>query len=117
MSGRVPVATTCCRAVPDAILRCLTCMRNFWISSVRSTYGTLDSRRQGSARNRPGNRRGVRGNRDNTEMLLKFRERSKTLIAFGTCACFGGIPGLRNLFTREELLRRGYVETESTVDE
>jgi F420-non-reducing hydrogenase small subunit len=56
------------------------------------------------------------GNQDNTEMALKFRERSKTLIAFGTCACFGGVPGLRNLFTREELLRRGYVETESTVD-
>ena len=55
------------------------------------------------------------GNQDNTEMLLTFRERSKTLVAFGTCACFGGIPGLRNLFTREELLRRGYIETESTV--
>ena len=56
------------------------------------------------------------GNQDNTEMLLTFRERSKTLVAFGTCACFGGIPGLRNLFQREELLRRAYIETESTVD-
>jgi F420-non-reducing hydrogenase small subunit len=59
---------------------------------------------------------GAVGNQDNAEMLATFRERSKTLVAFGTCACFGGLPGLRNLFSREEVLRRGYVETESTVD-
>ena len=55
-------------------------------------------------------------NQDNAEMLAKFREKSKTLVAFGTCACFGGISGLRNLFKREDLFRRGYIETESTVD-
>ena len=59
---------------------------------------------------------GAVGNEDNEEMLKTFRERCKTIIAFGTCACFGGISGLRNLFHLEDVLSRGYVETESTVN-
>jgi F420-non-reducing hydrogenase small subunit len=59
---------------------------------------------------------GAVANEENAEILKIFRKQSKTLVAFGTCACFGGIPGLRNLHTREEILQRGYVDTESTVD-
>ncbi len=59
---------------------------------------------------------GAVANEDNEEILKEFREKSKTLIAFGTCASFGGIPGLRNLFEVDEILQRGYVDTESTVD-
>lgn len=55
------------------------------------------------------------GNEDNAEMLKTFREKSKAIVAFGTCACFGGIPGLRNLFRLGDVLQRGYVDTESTV--
>jgi F420-non-reducing hydrogenase small subunit len=59
---------------------------------------------------------GCVANEENEEMLLEFRRRSKTIIALGTCACFGGIPGLRNLFTLDDILERGYVTTESTVN-
>ena len=59
---------------------------------------------------------GAVANEDNEEILKVFREKSKTLIALGTCACFGGIPGLRNLFKLDEVFQRGYVDTESTVD-
>jgi F420-non-reducing hydrogenase small subunit len=38
------------------------------------------------------------------------------LVAFGSCAHIGGIPGLANLFTREEIMRRVYQETPSTVN-
>ena len=59
---------------------------------------------------------GAVANEDNEKMVKIFREKAKTIIALGTCACFGGIPGLRNLYKLEEVLRRGYVDTESTID-
>jgi NAD-reducing hydrogenase small subunit len=34
----------------------------------------------------------------------------------GDCAVTGGICTMRNFFDLEEVLRRGYIETESTVD-
>lgn len=55
-------------------------------------------------------------NEDNVEILKTFREKAKIIIALGTCACFGGIPGLRNLFSRKDILERGYIDTESTVE-
>ncbi|MFC1562552.1 F420-nonreducing hydrogenase [candidate division KSB1 bacterium] len=59
---------------------------------------------------------GAVANEGNEEILKIFREKAKTIIALGTCACFGGIPGLRNLFKLEEVLQRGFVDTESTVN-
>ena len=59
---------------------------------------------------------GAVANGGNEEILKIFREKAKSIIALGTCACFGGIPGLRNLFKLEDVLQRGYVDTESTVD-
>lgn len=56
---------------------------------------------------------GVR-NSEQEEVAKLLREKSKILIAFGACACFGGIPGLANLFTKEDILRRVYKETPST---
>lgn len=53
----------------------------------------------------------------NEEVALRMRSRSKTLVALGDCAVFGGVPALRNFFTLEETLRRAYVETESTDSE
>lgn len=53
-------------------------------------------------------------NTANEEVALRMRARSKILVALGDCAVFGGVPAMRNFFTLEEALRRGYVETEST---
>ena len=47
----------------------------------------------------------------------EMRERCRILIALGDCAVFGGICAMRNLLDVEEVLRRGYVETESTDGE
>ncbi len=54
-------------------------------------------------------------NEENEELSKVLREKSRTLVALGTCACFGGIPGLRNIFNVKDVLDRGYVKTESTT--
>lgn len=59
---------------------------------------------------------GAVANEENEEILREFRKKANKIIALGTCACFGGLPGMRNLWTAEEILKRGYIETESTTD-
>ncbi len=59
---------------------------------------------------------GAVGNEDEVTEAREMRERAEILIAMGDCAVFGGICTMRNLFDKEEVLRRGYIETESTVD-
>ncbi len=47
-------------------------------------------------------------------MARLLRQKSKVLVAFGSCAHEGCIPGLANLSTREEIFRTVYEETLST---
>ena len=47
-------------------------------------------------------------------MARLLRSRSKLLVAFGACAHLGGIPGLANAFTREELFAEVYRDSAST---
>jgi NAD-reducing hydrogenase small subunit len=56
------------------------------------------------------------GNEEQLEITHHLRKRSKILVAWGDCAVFGGINTLRNWIPKEEILRRGYIETESTVN-
>jgi len=49
------------------------------------------------------------------ELTKKIRERSGILIALGSCACFGGIPGLANLKAGDELLKTVYSEQKGTT--
>jgi NAD-reducing hydrogenase small subunit len=60
---------------------------------------------------------GAVSNSHQLEVAEEMRKRAKILIALGDCAVFGGICTMRNLFNTEEVLRRGYVETESTDEE
>lgn len=39
--------------------------------------------------------------------------KSKVMVAFGSCACFGGIPALANFATRAEVMERAYIEAPS----
>jgi F420-non-reducing hydrogenase small subunit len=49
------------------------------------------------------------------EITKKVREHSSVLIALGSCACFGGVPGLANLQQGDELLKRVYSEQKGTI--
>jgi F420-non-reducing hydrogenase small subunit len=50
-------------------------------------------------------------------MAHLLRRKSRYLIAYGSCACTGGIPGLANQFPREQILRFNYEEAPSVVNE
>jgi len=53
-------------------------------------------------------------NEENKERLEELRKNSKTLIAYGTCACYGGITGMADLFNPEEVTSRTYSDNPST---
>jgi F420-non-reducing hydrogenase small subunit len=53
-------------------------------------------------------------NKHDAEKAARLSEKAKITIAFGSCASFGGVPGLANLYTTKELLERVYLTTEST---
>jgi len=42
-----------------------------------------------------------------------LRAKSKVMVSFGSCACFGGIPALANFATRAEIMERAYIEAPS----
>jgi F420-non-reducing hydrogenase small subunit len=44
-------------------------------------------------------------NVEDREMAELLRRKSKVMVALGTCACFGGIPGLKNLVTPREMFQ------------
>jgi len=55
-------------------------------------------------------------NEEQVELLERMRERCKVLVAFGSCAAFGGIPGLANLSTARDLLEEVYIRAKSNVN-
>lgn len=55
-------------------------------------------------------------NEEQEHMAKLLRRKSKTLIAFGSCAQEGCIPGLANLHDRKEIFNKVYLETKSTFN-
>lgn len=54
-------------------------------------------------------------NSENEELAHMMRAKSKVLVAFGSCAYEGGIPGLANLTTKEEIFKWVYKDSPSTI--
>jgi NAD-reducing hydrogenase small subunit len=54
------------------------------------------------------------GNTEEEAVLKELRAHCKILMAWGDCACFGGVCAMRSNFDKKDVLQRGYVETEST---
>ncbi len=54
-------------------------------------------------------------NSENLEIAHLLRAKSKVLVAFGSCALEGGIPGLANLTTKDAIWNWVYKESPSTV--
>jgi F420-non-reducing hydrogenase small subunit len=52
-------------------------------------------------------------NSENEHVARLLRRKAKVMVAFGACAHLGGIPGLANQFTREEIFDRAYLDNPS----
>ena len=56
---------------------------------------------------------GIR-NEENRRVAEELRKKCKTLIAIGSCANFGGIPALGNMYTSQDIFEKVYRGTKST---
>ena len=56
-------------------------------------------------------------NSEQEKIARLLRSKSNVMIAFGSCACFGGIPGLANLTDRAGILQTVYLEAPSNSNE
>ena len=56
-------------------------------------------------------------NSENEHMAKLLREKSKILVAYGSCSHLGGIPGLANFSTKEDIFRRVYQTSESVINQ
>jgi F420-non-reducing hydrogenase small subunit len=50
--------------------------------------------------------------KEDEEKLLEIRKKSRYLVAWGTCATFGGIPAFANQYELEELIEESYGQTQ-----
>jgi F420-non-reducing hydrogenase small subunit len=55
-------------------------------------------------------------NSEQEHMAKLLRRKAKYMVAFGSCAYTGGIPGLANVADREEIFNRVYLSSPSTVN-
>jgi F420-non-reducing hydrogenase small subunit len=55
-------------------------------------------------------------NSDQETVARLLREKSQLVLAFGSCACFGGTPGLANLTTKAAILDWAYRDAPSIVN-
>ncbi|MFW5898343.1 MAG: oxidoreductase [Candidatus Saliniplasma sp.] len=53
---------------------------------------------------------------ENEELVKLLRKKSKNVVAYGSCSSIGGLFGLGNLYSREELLQKGYVTVSTEGD-
>lgn len=55
-------------------------------------------------------------NSEQEHLAKLMRRKAKFLVAFGSCATTGGVPGLANVADREEVFDRAYLSSPSTVN-
>ncbi len=55
-------------------------------------------------------------NSEQEEVAKLLREKSQLVLAFGTCACFGGTPGMANFRTKEDIFNWVYRDAPTVVN-
>jgi len=55
-------------------------------------------------------------NSEQYHVVKKLRNKSELIVAFGSCACFGGIPSLANLTSVKEIFNVSYINSPTVVN-
>ena len=55
-------------------------------------------------------------NSEHEEMAHLLRKKSRLVVAFGACACFGGTPGMANLRSKEDIFQWVYKDAPTVVN-
>lgn len=83
----------------------------FWPIAVDGKYADVEAMKDGELDLAIFN--GAVRNSENEHVAKLLRKKSKTLVAFGSCAHMGGIPGLANLTTKEDIFAAAYLDNPS----
>jgi F420-non-reducing hydrogenase small subunit len=60
---------------------------------------------------------GVARTKQDTENVKLMRKKCAIIVAIGACACYGSVKGLANLYDKDDLIKRKFMETEAITDE
>ncbi|MCX7954325.1 MAG: F420-nonreducing hydrogenase [Bacteroidales bacterium] len=108
----------CCVSVLDVHEKLFTIVEHanlvFWPIALDTKYKDVEQMPDGFIDLTLYN--GAVRNSENEHLAKLLRKKSKILVAYGSCAHMGGIPGLANLFNKEEIFKRVYFESESTIN-
>jgi F420-non-reducing hydrogenase small subunit len=108
----------CCVSVLDVHETLFTVVEHvdlvFWPIALDTKYSDVEAMEDGSIDLCLFN--GAVRNSENEHMARVLRKKSRVLVAYGSCAHTGGIPGLANFSDRDDIFRRVYDESESTVN-
>ncbi len=83
----------------------------FWPIALDAKYADVEALAEGALDVTLVN--GAIRSSENEHLAKLLRAKSKTLVAFGSCAHLGGIPGLANLFNREQIVECVYRDSPS----
>ncbi|GAI72371.1 unnamed protein product, partial [marine sediment metagenome] len=75
----------------------------YWPAVVDFKYDSLVARKDGSIV--VGFLEGVARTKQDTANIKLMRKKCSIIVAFGTCACYGSVAGLANLFDKDELTK------------
>jgi len=85
-----------------------------WPVAMDFKYGRLNS--MGSGEIALSIVTGCVRNEEQDKMALLLREKSSLILSFGTCASFGGVPGLANFVGKEEIFEWVYRHAPTVVN-
>ncbi len=86
----------------------------YWPAVVDFKHDSLVAREDGSIV--VGFIEGMIRTREDLENTKLMRNKCQIIVALGTCSCYGSVAGLANLYNKDQLLNRKFIEAESITD-